>query len=69
MAAPKSLREALTESLGKGVAMGDLAVVVGLEVADFRPVKDGRVTVGEVMVAIGMVEEFSIESWKGCFGG
>lgn len=64
-AAPKSLRDALTESLGKGVDMGDLAVVMGLEVVDFRPVEDGRVTVEEVMVAMGVVEEFSVE---GVFG-
>ena len=44
-----------------------MLVMMGLEVVGFRPVKDGTVTVVEVMVAMGMAEEFYVETWKGCF--
>ena len=33
----------------------------------FRPVKDGTVTMVEVMVAMGIAKEFSVGTWKGCF--
>lgn len=42
-------------------------VIMGLEAVGFRPVKEGTVTVVEVMVAMGMAEEFSVGTRKGCF--